>query len=223
MKILYEDEHLLVVDKPAGLSVLPDGWEPAAPYLLKMLEATYGRIFIIHRLDKVTSGVIVFARGEETHRALNIQFEKHEVQKVYHALMEGNPKLEEKVVKLPLRVNVGHKHRTVVDDRNGKVSETRFRVLNRYQVAAWVEASPLTGRTHQIRVHASALGHPLVGDILYSAKASDIIARPALHAYSLTFTHPSSNEPITFMAEHPEDFATALKLLDSSIRLHRAG
>lgn len=227
MRKLYEDQHLLVVDKPSGLPVLPDGWERAAPYLAKMLEEKYGRIFIVHRLDKVTSGVMVFARDEETHRALNIQFEKHQVQKVYHALMEGNPKWEEKVVKLPLRVNVGHKHRTVVDDRNGKPSETSFRVLKRYQDAAWVEASPLTGRTHQIRVHASALGHPLVGDTLYgsvyNAKASDIITRPALHAYSLSFTHPSSNEHVTFTADHPEDFATALKRLDSSIRLRRAG
>lgn len=223
MKILYEDDSLLVVDKPSGLPVLPDGWERAAPYLAKMLEEKYGRIFILHRLDKVTSGVIVFARDEETHRALSIQFEQHEARKLYHALMEGNPKWEEKVTRFPLRVNVGHKHRTVADDRNGKPSETSFRILKRYQAAAWVEASPLTGRTHQIRAHALALGHPLVGDILYSATASDIIARPALHAYSLTFTHPSSNEHITFKAEHPEDFATALKLLGSSIRPHRAG
>lgn len=219
MKILYEDEHLLVVDKPSGLPVLPDGWEQAAPYLVKMLEEKYGRIFIVHRLDKVTSGVIVFARDEETHRALNIQFEQHAARKLYHALMEGNPTWEEKVVKLPLRVNVGHKHRTVVDDRNGKVSETRFRVRKQYPVAAWVEASPLTGRTHQIRAHAAALGHPLLGDILYGAKESKTIARPALHAYSLGLIHPSSKEQVTFTAELPQDFAAALILLDPSTQL----
>jgi RluA family pseudouridine synthase len=221
MKILREDQYLLVVDKPAGLSVLPDGWEPGAPYLAKMLEEKYGKIFIIHRLDKVTSGVIVFARDEETHRALNIQFEKHEVQKVYHALVEGNPKWEQKITKLPLRVNVGRKHRTVVDERNGKPSETSFRVLKRYQSAAWVEASPMTGRTHQIRVHASVLGHPLLGDTLYGAQKSNMIARPALHAYSLTFTHPSSNEPVAFTAARPQDFAIALERLDASLQLRR--
>ena len=216
MKILFEDQSLLAVDKPAGLPVLPDGWEPRAPFLAQILEENYGKIFIVHRLDKVTSGVIVFARDAETHRALNIQFERHEAQKRYHAIVESNPKWEEKVTKFPLRVNVGHKHRTVVDDRNGKPSETRFRMLKRYPAAAWVEASPRTGRTHQIRVHASALGHPLLGDTLYGAEETSLIARPALHAYSLTFTHPSSHEQVTFIADHPQDFAAALKLLDPS-------
>src|SRR5512135_2928524 len=115
MKILYEDEHLLVVDKPAGLPVLPDGWEEDAPYLVKALEEQYGRIFIVHRLDKITSGVMVFARDAETHRALNIQFENREAEKVYHAIVEGNPRWEQKTAKHPLRANVGHKHRTMVD------------------------------------------------------------------------------------------------------------
>src|SRR5262249_18175021 len=148
--------------------------------------------------------------------ALNMQFESHKVQKIYHAIMEGNPQWEEKVTKIPLRVNVGHKHRTVVAsrDRNGKPSETRFKILKRYQQAVWVEAQLMTGRTHQIRVHASALGYPLVGDILYGAQETSIIARPALHAYSLTFTHPVANEPLTFTAEPPQDFVIALKQLD---------
>src|SRR5437867_12169224 len=122
MNILHEDEHLLVLDKPAGLPVLPDGWEKDAPYLVKILEDQYGRIFIVHRLDKITSGVMVFARDAETHRALNIQFESHQAEKTYHALVEGHPKWDEKIAKHPLRANVGHKHRTMVDDKNGKHS-----------------------------------------------------------------------------------------------------
>ena len=214
MRIIFEDQYLLGVDKPAGLPVLPDGWEPDAPYLANLLEAEFGKIFVVHRLDKVTSGVMVFARDAETHRALNIQFEKHAARKVYHAILVGNPGWEEKVTRFPLRANVGHKHRTVVDDRNGKPSETRFSILKRYPAAAWVEASPVTGRTHQIRVHAAALGHPLLGDALYGAPETKLIARPALHACSLTFTHPASQERLTFSAEGPPDFATALKLLD---------
>ena len=214
MYIIQLDEHIIVINKPAGLPVLPDGWEKDSKYLVKMLEEEYEKVFIIHRLDKITSGVMVFARDADTHRTLNMQFERHEAQKVYHAIVEGNPRWEEKVTKFPLHANVGHKHRTIVDDKNGKPSETRFKILKRYRSSAWVEALPMTGRTHQIRVHASALGHPLLGDILYGARETDKIPRPALHAYSLTFTHPISNERVTFQAEHPRDFATALKLLD---------
>ncbi len=132
MKIIYEDPQLIVLDKPAGLSVLPDGWEKNSEYLVKRLEEDFGKIFIVHRLDKITSGVMIFARDAETHRALNIQFENHEAQKTYHAILEGNPKWEERVAKHPLRANVGHKHRTMVDEKNGKPSETRFRVIKRY-------------------------------------------------------------------------------------------
>lgn len=218
MKILYEDEHLLVVDKPAGLPVLPDGWEEDAPYLVKALEEQYGKIFIVHRLDKITSGVMVFARDAEAHRALNIQFEGHEAEKVYHALVEGNPKWEDKITRRPLRANVGHKHRTMVDDKNGKPSETRFRVIKRYPARpelgreefALIEAKPMTGRTHQIRVHAYALGHPLVGDILYGAQEAYGIPRPMLHAQSLSFIHPVTNERVKFTAPHPPDFDALL-------------
>jgi RluA family pseudouridine synthase len=214
MEIIYKDEHIILVNKPAGLPVLPDGWEKDAPYLVKMLEEEYGKIFIVHRLDKVTSGVMVFARTAEAHRALNMQFESHEAEKVYHAIMEGEPKWDEKVTKFPLRSNVGKKHRTMVDYKNGKPSETRFRVIKRYQAGALVEARPMTGRTHQVRVHAYALGHSLLEDILYGATETGLIARPALHARSLTFTHPATNERMTITAEHPKDFATALELLN---------
>jgi RluA family pseudouridine synthase len=216
MKIIYEDDHLVVVDKPAGLSVLPDGWEKDSEYLVKMLQEQYGKIFIVHRLDKITSGVMVFARDAEIHRALNIQFENHVAQKTYHAILEGNPKWEEKVAKHPLRANVGHKHRTMVDDRNGKPSETRFRVIKRYQESALVEAKPMTGRTHQIRVHAYALGHPLVEDVLYGARDRYGLSRPMLHAQSLLFVHPVSNENMKFYAPHPADFEEALKILGAA-------
>jgi len=219
MDILFLDEQIIVLHKPAGLPVLPDGWEKDAPYLLKMLEEEYGnpstssgqRIFIVHRLDKVTSGVMVFARNAEAHRSLNIQFEKHEAQKIYRAIAEGNPNWDEHTAKHPLRANVGHKHRTMVDEKNGVSAETRFKVLKRYPDHALLEASPMTGRTHQVRVHAYALGHPLLGDVLYSAPETNLIARPALHAYSLTFTHPTTNERISFTAPYPEDFEEAVR------------
>lgn len=157
---------------------------------------------------------MVFARDAESHRALNIQFETHEAQKTYHAILEGNPGWEEKIVKYPLRANVGHKHRTVVDDKNGKPSETRFRVIKRLQEAALIEAKPMTGRTHQIRVHAYALGHPLVEDVLYGARDQYGLLRPMLHAQTLSFVHPATNERVKFSAPHPADFEEALERLN---------
>jgi len=213
MKILFEDQHVVIVDKPAGLSVLPDGWEKDSDYLVKMLEETFGKIFIVHRLDKITSGVMVFAKEAETHRSLNLQFENHEAQKTYHAILEGNPKWEEKIAKHPLRSNVGHKHRTMIDDKNGKPSETRFRVIKRYPESALVEAKPMTGRTHQIRVHAYALGHPLVEDVLYGARDLYGLPRPMLHAQTLSFIHPATHERVKFSTPHPADFEEALKIL----------
>lgn len=213
MQIVYSDPHILIVNKPADLSVLPEGWDKSAPYLVQMLEEQFKKVWVVHRIDKVTSGMVVFALTAEAHRSLNIQFEKHEVEKTYHALINGVPKWEEKVTKFPLRVNVGHKHRTMVDNRNGLRSETRFKLLERYQTAALVEASPLTGRTHQIRVHAYALGHPLLGDVLYSAPETDVIPRPALHAFSLAFTHPETGKRVAFQADYPNDFQAAVELL----------
>jgi RluA family pseudouridine synthase len=211
--ILHEDAVLLVVNKPAGTPVLPDGWEKDAPYLVKLLTEQFGKLWVVHRLDKITSGVMVFARTAEAHRALNIQFEQHEAQKVYHAIVMGVPEWEQHTARHPLRVNVGHRHRTVVDQSKGKSSETAFRVLELYQGFSLLEAIPGTGRTHQIRVHAYAIGFPLLGDTLYSAPASDIISRPALHSQLLTFAHPASGEGVLFTAPFPDDFQTALEKL----------
>ncbi|MCZ2128390.1 MAG: RluA family pseudouridine synthase [Anaerolineales bacterium] len=213
MNLIYQDESVLLVNKPANLSVLAEGWNKDAPYLVKILEEQYSKIWVVHRLDKITSGIIVFALNADAHRSLSVQFEKHQVEKKYQALMNGVPKWDEKTTKFPLRINVGRRHRTVVDDRDGIRSETRFKILERYPLSARVEAAPLTGRTHQIRVHAAALGHPLAGDALYGAPPTKAIARPALHAEQLTFAHPVTNERVSFRADLPDDFQNALKLL----------
>jgi RluA family pseudouridine synthase len=214
--VLHADDQILVVDKPAGIAVLPDGWEPDSPYLVQQLGAEYSKLWVVHRLDKVTSGVMVFARSAESHRALNMQFERHSVGKMYHAICNGNPKWEEHTARHPLRINVGHSHRTVVDPSRGKPSETHFKVLNRFQNFALLEATPATGRTHQVRVHAYALGHPLVGDALYSAPPTELVYRPALHAFSLSFVHPSTGKRMTFTAPYPDDFEKALQLLQEN-------
>jgi len=211
MKTLYLDEHIIVLNKPADLPVLPDGWQPDAPYLRQKLEDEYGAIFVVHRLDKITSGVMVFARTAEAHRRLNRQFEQHTVKKVYQAIVEGVPPWDEHTARHMLQTNVGRKHRTVVVHKRGKNSETHFKVLKRGQVGVLVEAHPTTGRTHQVRVHLSALGFPLLGDVLYGAPETGLIPRPALHASSLTFTHPITGGQVTFSTPAPDDFQRAME------------
>jgi RluA family pseudouridine synthase len=210
---LFEDTDILVINKPAGIPVLPDGWEKDAPYLVKSLEEQSGKIWVVHRLDKITSGVMVFARSAEAHRSLSMQFEAHEATKIYHAIVVGSPSWEKHICRHRLRVDVGHKHRTLVDNNMGKPSEAFFRVLERYKGYSLLEAIPASGRTHQVRAHASAMGFPLLGDILYGASATDLIDRPALHAYLLSFKHPVTLERMTFSAPIPEDFQETLQNL----------
>jgi RluA family pseudouridine synthase len=213
MHVLYIDASIIVINKTPGLATLPGGWENDSTSLVEMLEREHGRIWVVHRLDRVTSGLLVFARSAEAHRALNMQFERHETNKVYHAIVVGIPVWEEHTAHHPLRINVGHSHRTIVDHGKGKPSETTFHVLERFDGYALLEAIPATGRTHQVRVHAYALGFPLLGDTLYSAPMSELIQRPALHSRSLAFTHPTSFERLMFNAPYPEDFTQALDKL----------
>jgi RluA family pseudouridine synthase len=213
--ILWSDETLLAVNKPAGLPTLPDGYDAAAPYLVKVLQPQFGRLWVVHRLDRVTSGVIVLARTAEAHRALNLQFDGREVSKVYHALAAGAPAWDEQTAALPLRVDGDRRHRTVVDPQRGKPAVTRFTVLERLPGCVLIEARPETGRTHQIRAHLAALGHPLLADTLYGGADTEIIGRAGLHAWSLAVAHPTTGEGLRFEAPYPDDFANALHCLRS--------
>ena len=215
MKILYRDDSIIVIDKPAGMPVLPDGWDADAPYVVRLLEQDFPKIWVVHRLDKVTSGVMVLALTAPAHRALSVQFEQHQVLKVYHAICNGLPGWAEHTARHKLRINVGHSHRTVVDNGRGLSAETHFKVLERYAGHTLLECVPASGRTHQIRVHAYALGYSLLGDSLYSAPDTGLIARPALHACSLTLTHPLTGERLAFSAPYPADFSVALKRLST--------
>jgi RluA family pseudouridine synthase len=216
--LIYQDDSLLVVNKPAGIATIPGGWQADTPSLAKTLEADFGRVWTVHRLDKDTSGVILFARTAEAHRTLSLLFETRLINKVYNAIIVGNPKWDEHTARHPLRFDVGHSHRTVVDHAKGKPSETTFRVLERFTGCCLLEAVPATGRTHQVRVHAYALGFPLLGDALYSLPAErDLIPplhRPALHAHSLEFKFEGN--PFSFTAPYPEDFKQALVKLQST-------
>jgi tRNA pseudouridine32 synthase/23S rRNA pseudouridine746 synthase len=211
--VLYVDDALLVVNKPAGLPTLVDGYNPNAPYLVGLLKQTYHPLWTVHRLDKDTSGVIVFARTAQAHRHLNTQFEQRQANKVYHALVFGSPPWEKLTVDLPLRANGDRKHRTVVDGERGKLAVTELRVLEHLGLLSLIEATPHTGRTHQIRVHLAAQGYPIVADPLYGPKISPEAAplpRLGLHAWSLSLIHPESAIEMRFEALYAEDFAEAL-------------
>jgi RluA family pseudouridine synthase len=208
--ILHETADFLIVNKPAGLGTVPGGWVSSEESLVELLETRYGRVWTVHRLDKGTSGVMVFARTAAAHRTLSLLFETRKVRKTYHAILIGNPPWEEHTARHPLRFDVGHSHRTVVDHGRGKQSETTFRVLQRFHGYCLIEAHPGTGRTHQVRVHAYALGFPLLGDDLYGVERDSIsrLQRPALHAYSLEFEY--EGKPFSFTAPYPNDFVEAL-------------
>ncbi len=212
--ILYSDVQLLVIDKPAGLLSIPDGYDRAAPHLLSLLEPSYGRLWVLHRLDKETSGVMVLARNAEAQRALNSQFDSRQVAKVYHALIDGALPADEINVDAPLRISVGRRKRTAVDLKHGKPALTYFRLLTSWGKYALIEAQPQTGRTHQIRAHLFHLGIAILSDPLYGpGRISPLIGRLALHARSLSFLHPEEQERLTFEAPYPADFENALEKL----------
>jgi RluA family pseudouridine synthase len=211
LTILYQDDSLLAVNKPAGLPTLPDGYHRAAPCLIDLLKQQFDRVWVVHRLDRETSGVIVFARTAEAHRALNRAFDAREVHKVYHAVVSGTPEWDDYFIDLPLRPDGDRRHRTVIDQVHGKPAVTRVCVLERFAQHTLIEAKPETGRTHQIRAHLAAIDLPLIGDGLYSDQdATSHIARTALHAHLIEFTHPVTHEALSLSAPYPEDLSATL-------------
>jgi tRNA pseudouridine32 synthase/23S rRNA pseudouridine746 synthase len=211
--VLYLDDYLLVVAKPAGLPTLVDGYHPEAPFLVGVLKETYPALWVVHRLDRQTSGVIVFARTAAAHRALNTQFEQRQAVKTYHALVQGSPAWDSRSIHLRLRADGDRRHRTVVDPRHGKPAETDLLVLDRFEGFALLQAIPHTGRTHQIRAHLAALGHPVVSDPLYGGSMLPDLPRMGLHAFSLRLFHPDTGEQMEFNVSYPEEFAQSVDAL----------
>ena len=230
-EILFQDEHVVAVNKPAGLTVVPLR-EGKGPCLKEMLAAQLGReVFAVHRLDRETSGVVVFALDADSHRELSLQFQNRKVSKIYWAVVRGKPNPPQGVVRLPLARDK-NPIRVVVVRKGGKRSRTNYRVLEKFRGYSLVEARPLTGRMHQVRVHLAAIGTPLAVDSLYGGSAAlllsqikpdyklkkdveerPLISRLTLHARELTFTHPVSQARLTVPASLPRDFALLLKQL----------
>jgi len=231
LDILFEDKSLLVVNKPAGLVVHPAAGHEEHTLVNALLHHCKGSLSgiggvarpgIVHRLDKETSGCLVVAKNDETHIALAEQFSNHEVKKIYHALVCGEPARDSGEIRAAIARHPTHRKRMAVrDDSDGRAAHTSYRILERLYAATLMEAQIHTGRTHQIRVHFQFIGHPLVGDETYGAKQNARVKeltnyaapRVMLHAKNLSFVHPRTKKPMNFEAPLPADFKQALKLL----------
>jgi tRNA pseudouridine32 synthase/23S rRNA pseudouridine746 synthase len=199
--LIHVKHELLVVNKPSGLLSVPGRGEDKQDCLIKRLQTQYPDALIVHRLDCDTSGLLVMARGKEMHRRLSILFQNRQVEKRYVAVVEGKLAQDSGQVNLPLIVDWPNRPLHKVDFESGKPSLTDYRVLS-YDAAGHcsrIELTPQTGRTHQLRVHMQALGHPILGDSLYADSATKAKSdRPLLHAEYLSFPHPASGERLVF-------------------------
>lgn len=204
--ILFENEHFLVVNKPSGLLTIPDRYDPNKPNLLSLLNARSDDIFTVHRIDKETSGLVMFAKNAESHRILSLLFENHEIQKRYISFTENCPTPESGIINLPIAHSVFETGKMTIH-KNGKPSITYYKIIESFRSFCMLELEPKTGRTHQIRVHLAAISCPILCDPLYSprhelfikdiksrAKIADydqerpLLSRTALHANSLEFS-----------------------------------
>ncbi|OGW88646.1 MAG: hypothetical protein A3A73_02875 [Omnitrophica bacterium RIFCSPLOWO2_01_FULL_50_24] len=219
-EVAYEDADVIVVNKPAGLVVHPASGNLAGTLVNALIHYTSalsqgsgpGRPGIVHRIDKDTSGLVVVAKNDRAHRILARQFERHEVEKCYWAVVKGVVQHDEMRSSEPLGRSPLNRKRVVVSHDSGKPSLTDFRVLKRFKTATLLEARPKTGKTHQIRVHLERLGYPVLGDLVYGVQ-SPHISRQALHAKELGFRHPTTGERLLFRSELPPDFQHLLTAL----------
>ncbi|MBT0571604.1 RluA family pseudouridine synthase [Curvibacter sp. CHRR-16] len=205
---LHADDHLVVVCKPAGLLSVPGRGEDKQDCLSSRVQARYPDALVVHRLDRDTSGIVIMARGLEAQRALNLSFEKRLVDKRYEALVDGILPVEEtwQEIDLPIVVDWPNRPRRIIDAVHGQHALTRWRCLGHVAAleASRVELEPFTGRTHQLRVHMQALGHPMLGDSLYAPPAVlQRAPRLLLHARYLQVPHPHTGTLQTFEAPPP--------------------
>lgn len=206
LELIHRDHGLLVVVKPAGLLSVPGRGAERQDSLASRVQAEYPDALVVHRLDMATSGLMVLARGAEMHRRLSQLFRERRVEKRYVARVAGVMSASAGRVELPLIADWPKRPRQKVDFALGKPSLTRYRVIDRDPLAdeSRVELAPVTGRSHQLRVHMLCLGHPIVGDELYGyAGCHGGEMRLMLHAEHLAFAHPATGEPLSFSASAP--------------------
>ena len=232
VSVIYEDRDLLIAEKPASLLSIPDRFVPEKENLLDLLKQGREEVYTVHRLDRETSGIMVYAKTREAHRDLSLQFENREVTKQYLVLVDGQVQDEEGQIDLPIGESLSHPGKMEVKGR-GKPSLTLYKVLERFKGFTLLEADIQTGRTHQIRVHFAAIGHPLAVDSLYGQREGfflseikgrrfrlgkyeeerPLMTRTTLHAHRLRFRHPVTREYLEFESEWPKDFGAVVNQL----------
>jgi len=228
--IIFEDDDFIALNKPSGLLSIPDR-EGKETSLKSLLLEKFENIFTVHRLDKDTSGLIIFAKNEATHRHLSIQFEERKTEKIYLGLVLGSPLNQQGTINLPIAENTVTRGAMIIN-RRGKESITDYEVLENFGAYTWMQFQIHTGRTHQIRVHMKDIGHPIVCDELYGdgkplllssfkskfklskneLEERPLLNRLALHASKLIFTN-TDGETIKLEADLPKDIKAALQQL----------
>lgn len=232
-EIIYEDQYLMAVNKPSGILSIPDRFNPEKPNLLNQLKSHTTDIFVIHRLDRETSGIILFAKDPETHKKLNEAFRNRTIQKKYLAFVNGTVQDESGMIETGLMPDPANPGRMKVN-RSGKKSITEYHVLERFKSCTLIEAIIHTGRMHQIRVHCKYIGHPCFVDKLYGSRESvsireikqrnlvvslkddyepTLVSRTTLHASKLSFLHPITEEKMDIEAPLPKDLKALLNQL----------
>lgn len=217
LKIVFEDKDLVVVDKQPGLVVHPTVNHPSGTLVnaiishLRDLPQDNFRPGIVHRLDKDTSGLMVIAKNPNSLEFLKKQFQAREVEKSYIALVGGSLAKEKGIIETSIERHPKFKQMFAVS-KEGKPAKTEYKIFKRYKKYTLLTLRPLTGRTHQLRVHLSSIGHPIVGDKLYGGRM--LLSRQFLHASQLSFAHPKKLKKLTFVSELPEQLSKILEKLD---------
>lgn len=203
LDLLHADHEILVVNKPAGLLSVPGKGAGLADCLIARLEVAYPQVLLVHRLDRDTSGVMVFALTPHAQRHLGLQFEKRHTKKTYLARVAGRLARKTGTIDLPLVVDWPNRPLQKVDHQAGKPALTEWRVMRASDTESRLQLYPRTGRSHQLRVHMLALGHPILGDPLYAPETADAYPRMMLHALELRFRHPDGGAGVKFRAKPP--------------------
>jgi len=235
--ILYEDDTMLAIDKPAGVLSIPDRFNPDLPNLIQGLKIKYPTLIPVHRLDKFTSGINIFAKTTEAHRSLSMAFEDRLVEKYYYAIVDGVPAPESGIIDVPLAESMVTRGKMLVNKR-GKECKTAYKIEKNFKKYSLMYLRIFTGRMHQIRVHMQYLGNPLVVDALYGNRTElylseikgksfhlgkfenerPLLSRQPLHAHKIIVPHTITGTPVEITSPMPKDMSAVVNQMEKWIR-----